>query len=572
MKRFIYYLLPLLLLSGACSRGGSARAIDDDDGEAPVEITVARATTGAGDSEVQTVFREGTEIAVVTDDGTRHRYKYNTAGGTFTAATANDKIFFGPGVTNVNVEAFYPWVDGGYEKHSIYPSQESADNYYNSDVLHAAGNIARKSNESPLAFYHAMSKLLFDVTVDDGSMNIRGVKIPDVPTSAKFSFNGDGSVNDVSDVGNTGNITSNSPDAGKYRAVIIPRQNTRLQVIVSMTNGEEYAATLAANDFEPGKQYNYTLAVKNKKLEVTIAGNGAEWTDDALAPAPSVIKVYIPADAVPTGTVMDGLQKVAGSANEYTVTKTPFTIKTQGLLHFFNPIKGISDVTQTVSDGKRIFTCYARSDLWLECKQKELEAGDYYYSNGEWAAEYFRGDNPACIGVVFRVGTGTGDNVTYYGGKLSAIRGYVVALNDVSGSQLAFGTGADISGFDDDTITFHGYRRTQELKSQSGYSESTHGACYTAVNYTPQAPAASSGWYLASPGEWNALWKVLASIRDKIDFAGGMPMIKGWGFYWSLGNREGKPIFVDFGAWGPENRIVTRTDYQAAFCRSILTF
>lgn len=54
-----------------------------------------------------------------------------------------------------------------------------------------------------------------------------------------------------------------------------------------------------------------------------------------------------------------------------------------------------------------------------------MEVGDYYYSDGAWGSSPVK-DGVTTLGRVFKVGVDDTDDVSYYDGKLSRIRGYVV--------------------------------------------------------------------------------------------------------------------------------------------------
>ena len=118
------------------------------------------------------------------------------------------------------------------------------------------------------------------------------------------------------------------------------------------------------------------------------------------------------------------------------------------------------------------------------------------------------------------------------------------------------------------------------MKEQSGFSIDTHRACYSALNYTPEAPATSSGWYLPSLGEWNALWQNFGTVKEKFATAGGSKMDKSYGFYWSMSKKDendSQPAFVDFGAWNSNvsfsDKIRNDHDYSStSYTRPILTF
>ena len=125
--------------------------------------------------------------------------------------------------------------------------------------------------------------------------------------------------------------------------------------------------------------------------------------------------------------------------------------------------------------------------------QRNLQVGDFYYQDGailpKDATFYQFAANP-CIGVVFKAGVGANDNINYYDGKLSAIHGYAVALNE---GKRKWGDASKrwtlTSWYD-----YYGCRLTKMLLAATAPGISFP-ACDYCVNYTPAPTGISSGWY-----------------------------------------------------------------------------
>lgn len=170
----------------------------------------------------------------------------------------------------------------------------------------------------------------------------------------------------------------------------------------------------------------------------------------------------------------------------------------------------------------------------------ELKAGDYYYSDGTTSDgglrqsalsndaasggetsgmlvgnEYiYEAKSPVagktCIGIVFYVGEGPGDNVTnYVGTSLSRIDGYVVALKDAENniSWGPTGGGEGLVNVDPQTDTnFNGYANTKKMKELAGFSN--YPAFTSAVNYSAgvSLPSNASTWYLPSIAQLRSIY------------------------------------------------------------------
>ncbi len=211
--------------------------------------------------------------------------------------------------------------------------------------------------------------------------------------------------------------------------------------------------------------------------------------------------------------------------------------------------------------------------------------GDFYCMSGS-TGYLIPGDaisfsaNMNCIGIVFKAGREATDNGTYTdieGREMSAINGYVVALQDVSSSTLKW---ADRNGQYDFWVgtstsdsNWQGYDNCQKMKNGGDWSIGhfpAANACQkfgTAEPYLRYAaPAGSSGWFLPSCGQLWSLYKnrdVLSGQINKLKAINGYGSI-GWfsgSYYWSSSeypyDRYGARI-VGFGngdvGWGSKNR------------------
>ncbi len=196
--------------------------------------------------------------------------------------------------------------------------------------------------------------------------------------------------------------------------------------------------------------------------------------------------------------------------------------------------------------------------------------GDFYCMSGS-TGYLIPGDaisfsaNMNCIGIVFKAGREATDNGTYTdieGREMSAINGYVVALQDVSSSTLKW---ADRNGQYDFWVgtstsdsNWQGYDNCQKMKNGGDWSIGhfpAANACQkfgTAEPYLRYAaPAGSSGWFLPSCGQLWSLYKnrdVLSGQINKLKAINGYGSI-GWfigDYYWSSSEHPAN----GYGAWG----------------------
>lgn len=164
---------------------------------------------------------------------------------------------------------------------------------------------------------------------------------------------------------------------------------------------------------------------------------------------------------------------------------------------------------------------------------RAMQIGDYYYNDGKLAPGA-DGEEPLykekCIGVVFHVGPGTGDNLSDYSGTGLAsrdrIRGYVVALTEQEAGYNEYYKWADngslLIGTSTNIADFKGYFNTSLIvqKTTGSLVAARAAKNYSCPHGTP--PANSSGWYLGSAGQMGRIEENSASkIVPSLSKAGG---------------------------------------------------
>lgn len=182
----------------------------------------------------------------------------------------------------------------------------------------------------------------------------------------------------------------------------------------------------------------------------------------------------------------------------------------------------------------------------IPSKTRNLEVGDYYYSDGSIApARTIAGINydgsplkcpgkdEGCIGVVFATADDAiGDAIGQYTGSglTGAIHGYVAALDDAKeGAQMEWGYMLTKTSTDD--LDFVGYANTKKIQAASGYDDLTFPACWYATHYAASVPGNTSGWYLPSVGQLQAIYDNLVKGKGTaFSDVGGAEYKKSWYF------------------------------------------
>lgn len=177
--------------------------------------------------------------------------------------------------------------------------------------------------------------------------------------------------------------------------------------------------------------------------------------------------------------------------------------------------------------------------------ERAMQVGDYYYNNGKLMPGA-DGEEPVdkekCIGVVFHVGVGPGDNWSNYVGSglvmgKNIIRGYVVALTDRRGDPYAgepisfkWADSQNLIGTSTSTTDFKGYANASLiLQKATNPVTAQMSKDYSCPHGAP--PANSSGWYLASVGQMLRIEENrVAKLTPSLLKAGGMDFS---GPYWT---------------------------------------
>lgn len=546
----------------------------------------------------------GTEEVAVMAGNTVKKYMAANGGELTPADTDNPHYWTSKTMT---VQA---WHSATYsatrpEKFTVQPGQNNGTGYQQSDMLYAIASVSYSGGSSAsLEFKHLPAKVVVNLKADTQNgiteadvTNATVTLVNQALTSGTITVDEDGKTYTVAQAasGSEG-ITPQKLDqsASDYQqtmeALVVPQQ-MQGRKFIKVTTGADAAArdyyytptTEADGKLEAGYQYTYNITVKKDKLEVT-ASSSVSWEDVVATGNAQEATFRINYENGMALTAGDDKGTLTGDGAGVKVLSGGNLLKVTLKKREGKFLKDIlaSSIYYTIQSWKSVGDSYEiiyqlKSDVTLTSHfvdKPALEVGSYYYADGDWSTEWW--DKKPCIGIVFKVGKDDSDNNSYP--NLSPVQGYVVALQDAPEGRQPFGSSANITSFTTSTTDFKGYTACQEMKEQSGFSIDTHWACYSALNYTPEAPAASSGWYLPSLGEWNALWQNFGTVKEKFATAGGSKMDKSYGFYWSMSKKDkndSQPAFVDFGADSTKPfSDVIRNDNKGytSYTRPILTF
>lgn len=529
-------------------------------------LTVTRATSEGS-------WTKGDKVAIQIDEVVK---QYEADADDNLSAIDENNVFYWQNTDNITVNAWYPYNGGTKPDVVVKANQNEEGNYQASDYLEVEEDAIVTFQEPKLTFYHRTAKV--SVTLKESE------SVPDVSGATVTFINQAGVEGDGTEVipkkeTADGNVTT-------YTALLVPQKMDGKQFIkVTIGEGDfvrDYVYTPEEGDadLEAGKLYTYNITVKKTGLEVT-AGKSVSWDEasvDVSLDDNFVYQITAPTTGVTIaaasgGTLSPGDNGFYTLSGGHEITVTVNEQKDKFLKGL--SAEGIYDRSVDYQPGTYTYTYELKSDIFLSepvfVDRTEPEVGNFYYFDGTWSADLW---DKTCVGIVFRVGVGKDDNIDNYSGSglIGEINGYVVALNMLT-DRRGWGE-IDRVNINTDNNTFYGYHNTQIIKNTSGYGESTFWACYHAEMHTPAAPANSSGWYLPSLGEYNALWQSYSTIKDKFKSAGGMDMEWVYGTYWTSSKKDDSAACVYFGAWNAEKIFtdaITTSSY-GAYVRPVLTF
>lgn len=211
-----------------------------------------------------------------------------------------------------------------------------------------------------------------------------------------------------------------------------------------------------------------------------------------------------------------------------------------------NTITWVYDYAGAVYEGKKELvvtpgTKYATTEFINTSVYDESKAkiGDFYCINGDnkgyvLPLEFdIASSTHTCIGIVFHVGAGSGDSKENYAETslaFSGIRGYVVALKDAG--SFPWASNEDLGGkllTNKDKQLWIGYLNTKAVQEETLENYPAFNKC---VNFDPIAPSGSSGWYLPSCAQLEAIFSQKKTLDKELQNVSGSQLIKeDW--YWS---------------------------------------
>lgn len=474
-------------------------------------------------------------VRIGTDDATGC-YELNSDGSMKNVITP----VYWQNTASSTVTAWYP-----YEGKKSVDISDQSKGFVNIDFLTATAPEQNYQSSVSLKFEHQMAKVSYTLQAGDGITDddLKGATVQ-IAGYTKASFS-EGKLTGTGD----GWITP----ASDNDALLVPQDMTNSQFIKVSINGNDFFYTPKGEDADlrSGIHYTYTITVKKDGIEVSSVS--ASWNDEGSTglAGEAIFRVYLPEGHEQTilysSNVKEKDDYLEVKGNPFTIS---YNITDQNRMKGFPIAEGIGKMERKMGVNSYTFTYTLRSDVRLTYDDY-VQAGDYYYSDGTWRPDY-TGDK-TCIGIVFKSGAEEGDDISAYGNKLAAIRGYVVALADAHSEAGAWGirlrTESNLPSESSYTSKYNGYANTAAIRKVTEYAttdtskpteNSQYWAFKVASEYSATVPLGSSGWYLPSIGQLADIY----NLPDRAElFAGanGTDFVSETndGRYWSSTQKNG---------------------------------
>lgn len=182
-----------------------------------------------------------------------------------------------------------------------------------------------------------------------------------------------------------------------------------------------------------------------------------------------------------------------------------------------------SKALSSVSEGTKYSVIeYHNIGVYNETKAR---VGDFYCCSSDNNTGYIlpkeynlaSSNTHTCIGIVFHVGTGNGDDNTNYPEPIlsNGIRGYVVALNDADNNGCQWSS-ENVDATSNDKQLWNGYVNTKAIETKLA----SYPAFKACVEYATSASQDCSGWYLPSKAQLEEVYIQGSILKELINKSG----------------------------------------------------
>ena len=507
------------------------------EGEYPLTLT-ARVDGMNTRATGKDAWTEGDEIGVrIGSDGATGCYQLKSDGSMKNVITP----VYWQNTASSTVTAWYP-----YEGKKSVDISDQSEGFAEIDFLTATA--LKQSYKSPvsLEFKHQMAKVSYTLQAGDGITedDLKGVTVQ-IAGYTKASFS-KGNVTGTDD----GWITP----ASDNDVLLVPQNMTDRPFIKVSINGKDFTytpSTEIAGTLKAGCHNTYTITVKRDEIVVEASqsvtwGSGGNFTS-GIEETQTYNLFLACTDDIQEMSVTDKEGKALSpkSENTYSLSAQGCIVKYKIASTVQPPFRrdGTTGGYAEIS-GRKEGDFYVMeisgmsSDVSISIDPRSAPTvGDYYYTDNSYSTQMLD-EKENCVGVVFHVGPGPGDDVPAYDSKLNAIHGYVLAAypaptdGNERPSWCTETYQKELIGTHERPDDWCGYENTKMIINHAQSKHITLSAdnythVYYATTYNQNtAPSQTSGWYLGSAAQMKKVIDVSGVITAPISNCGDATNIK----------------------------------------------
>ena len=443
---------------------------------------------------------------------------------------------------SATVTAWYP-----YEGKKSVDISDQSEGFAEIDFLTATA--LEQSYKSPvsLEFKHQMAKVSYTLQAGDGitDENLKGAAVQIAGYTKAFFSKGE-----LTGADNGWIIPASDNDA-----LLVPQNMTDRPFIKVSINGNDFIYTPSdetAGNLKAGCHNTYTITVKRNEIVVE-AGQSVAWGsagsfESELVETQTYNLFLACTDDIHEVSVTDKEGKPLSPKSENT-----YILSSQGCIVRYKIAPTVQppfcrDGTTggyAEISGRKEGDFYVMeisgmsSDVSISIDPHSAPTvGDYYYTDNSYSTQMLD-EKENCVGVVFHVGPGPGDDVSAYDSKLNAIHGYVLAAypasieSNLRPQWCTPDYWKELIGTHERPDDWCGYENTKMIINHAQSKNITLSADnYTHVYYATigydknTAPSQTSGWYLGSAAQMKKVIDVSGVITAPISNCGDATNIK----------------------------------------------
>ena len=270
MKRYLSISLAVLAIA-ACQKPVQPEA-------APGKVQIEPVITKATEVNFENGDKIGLTIAKVNDT---QKYADNALLTYDGSVFSSDLMWYADAYSEADVYAYYPYSESGTPA-SYFAIEDQTEGIAKADLMAASKTgVLPTPNAITMVFKHLMTKIVVNIdnqsgaTVEEvGLAGSRPAADIDIATMAVSEYSGP-----LPDV-ELDPIKAFEATAGKvWKAIIIPG-TTKLELMVSLSNGKKISQPLAEMTLKSGGQYTINARLLQDNMIVSATGEIENWTDE----------------------------------------------------------------------------------------------------------------------------------------------------------------------------------------------------------------------------------------------------------------------------------------------------